>query len=303
MIAMLAQDPIHWFDPRTWPWFLYFIAASMLFSWMKPLWKWFQRKRAFNWPSIQGHIEATSIGSKKWSGDEDPHYVANLTYSYSAGGKSYLGLHGEEFHSEEEAGEFLRDLQGKPVMVAYSPQKPSNSLIMPMALDALLEMRTPIISANKNREMSSIVRLVLWLLAALAAFGLAASLCINLAEISGRDMVGQSWFLVLTAGIFVVWIPANLAESRYRKSSRGTNNLKGRWKNAPRWARYVSSGLSVYVMVNVFIAVARTPGEETSIGQVGLVFSAAWMNFYYIALFTLYSAATDIQRQTTPLHT
>jgi hypothetical protein len=48
-----------------------------------------------------------------------------------------------EFPTEREADEFVRDLQGKAVVVRYNPNKPSSSLLLEPDIEAVLQNRAP----------------------------------------------------------------------------------------------------------------------------------------------------------------
>lgn len=291
---MPPQGTIHWFDPRTWPWYLYLIVGSMLYGWMKPLWKWFQRKRALNWPSIQGRVQTTASKRKLWGEGEEPIYLAKISYVYTVNGQEYTNQHREEFASEEKAIEFLRDLQGKSVMVSFNPQKPSTSLVMPTALKDLLEMRAPVNAVNENyKVLPSWTKLLLWPLAALAALGFAASLWINLRAVFSRIVADESWLLLLSVGVFVVFFPTVFIVHRYGKAE-AKNDWKAWWKDAPPWVKYVANGLSLYTMVNIFVALTQAPGDHAGMTSAGWrISSVVWMDIYYAALVVLYPAARD----------
>lgn len=114
----------------------------------------------------------------------------------------------------------------------------------------------------------------------LAAFGFAASLCINVAAIIGWKLADIVGLCLWTAGTFLV-LPAGPIESRYRKSSSGKSALKP-------WARRIANGLTIYAIVSFVIAIALTP-EHAGITPTGLlVFSAFWMLFYFNAFARLY---------------
>jgi hypothetical protein len=113
---MPAGDFLKWTDPATWPWFVYLWIVLILSGWLKPAWRWLQRKRAAGWPNAEGYIESVEVTQPKatlFSRSRSAPYVAQLSYSYSTAGERNAGWYRRDFATEREAYEFVHDLKGK----------------------------------------------------------------------------------------------------------------------------------------------------------------------------------------------
>ena len=91
---MPAGDLLKWTDPATWPWFVYLWIVLILSGWLKPAWRWLQRKRAEGWPNAEGYIESVEVSQPKAtlvSKTRSAPYVAQLSYSYSTAGERNAG--------------------------------------------------------------------------------------------------------------------------------------------------------------------------------------------------------------------
>jgi hypothetical protein len=144
---MLEDSPLKWSDPSTWPWFIYLWIAVMLSGFLKPAWRWVQRRRAADWPIATGHIESVEVTQPKTTlfsnRSRSAPYVAELRYSYMTAGGRNAGWYRRDFATEREACGFVRDLKDKPLAINYDTAKPSRSWVSEPSLDALLQNRTP----------------------------------------------------------------------------------------------------------------------------------------------------------------
>src|SRR5947207_14033593 len=104
---MPAGSLLKWTDPTTWPWFVYLWIILFISGWLKPAWRWFQRRRAANWPTAEGHIESIDVPQPKLTlfstRSRSSPWGAELGYSYSVAGSLHAGWYRREFSTEEEA--------------------------------------------------------------------------------------------------------------------------------------------------------------------------------------------------------
>jgi hypothetical protein len=122
MRTMLAAAPFRWTDPATWPWMFYVWLAFIFAGWSFPAWSWLRRKRAAGWPVADGRIESVKVSNRRLSFTVSrSYYFAELGYSYSVAGTLNSGRYRRDFPTEQEADEFVRDLQGKAVVVHCNP--------------------------------------------------------------------------------------------------------------------------------------------------------------------------------------
>jgi Protein of unknown function (DUF3592) len=304
MLLALTDNPVRWTDPRTWPWIVYVWVAFMLIGWAKPIWGRFQRRQATGWPTIQGRIESVSVKPKKQfllsttPRGRAPAFVAELAYSYSVEGQYHSGHYDREFGSEEEGWEFVRDLQGKSVMVSYNPRNASKSTLSEDGVTTLLNTRPPAPEGSEFQvPVSGVpvwVKPLLWPLVVLAAIGFFLSLWIHLGAVMGKRVAPEAFFWGLHVGAIAIWFPAVfVAQHRV-----GSLNRRDFWKivlrGAPDWMRYLVYASLGYAVVNFAIFFFQAPqggGGANPPAVVWRGFSGHWMAFYSGALAILYSAA------------
>src|SRR5690242_16894397 len=130
---MLAEEPFRWTDPHTWPFMVWIWAAFVAGGWAISLWKWRRRRIEGERPSTAGRVEVAYVDDNETKvlgltlGKKQNQFLAIITYSYSVGGETFGGTFKKEFGSAEEAGEYVRDLEGKPIEVRHNPMKPQAS--------------------------------------------------------------------------------------------------------------------------------------------------------------------------------
>jgi hypothetical protein len=220
----------------------------MLIGWAKPIWGRFQRRQATGWPTIQGRIESVSVKPKKQfllsttPRGRAPAFVAELAYSYSVEGQYHSGHYDREFGSEEEGWEFVRDLQGKSVMVSYNPRNASKSTLSEDGVTTLLNTRPPAPEGSEFQvPVSGVpvwVKPLLWQLVVLAAIGFFLSLWIHLGAVMGKRVAPEAFFWGLHVGAIAIWFPAVfVAQHRV-----GSLNRRDFWKivlrSAPDWRNW-----------------------------------------------------------------
>ncbi len=297
----MGLNPIQWADPRTWPWFFDAWLAFALLGFAKPIWRWFQRTRAETWPATQGRVESTAIneGKRLWTRSSSSPSFASFSYSYEVGGTKYVGTYEKQFGTDEESGDFLRNLTGKDVMVQYDPGKPSRSFVLDSSISSLLSSRPP--SAASPLEIHRygnplpvwLVR-VLPLFEALAIIGFVLSVLVNLGTLSSR-WTPPNYFWALHIGIFLVFFPAIfVAQKRV-----GNTNRKDFWKvvlkGAPDWMKFFLYAVFAYAAAigipSWFRAALQLPRSPKSSGfSDWAMFSVVWMVFYWASFAILYAA-------------
>jgi hypothetical protein len=303
---MLSPQPIHWADPRTWPWVIYVWIVFLLAGGVKPAWRWFQRRQGQGWPTVQGRIESVDVHEKKQfifsarQGGRTPAYVAELNYSYTVDGQYHAGRYEREFGGEEEGREFIRDLQGNPVAVAYNPQKTKNSTLSQESLATLIAMRPPAPDPYRTaRPVSSLprwVRPLLWPFIVLAAVGLVVSLWVHLGAVGGKRVAPETFFFMLHIGVFVVFAPAIFVAQRLVGNTARKDFWKAALRWSPNWMRYMVYGFGGYAFVNFALFIFRAPPHGGSGNPPAVVwrgFSGHWMVFYCASMAILYSAVNS----------
>lgn len=295
MLSNALNAPVRWTDPTTWPWIIYAWLILLVSSWLSSSWRRLKRSRAAGWPMVDGRIESTEVTKPSFSfTTKRGYYIAQLRYSYSVAGSTYSGLYKREFPTEPAADDFVRDLKGKAVAVRYSPSKPSLSMVLEPALEAVLQDRPPS-SDDESVTVTAApewLQPFIWVFVWLSAIGLLVSLWVHVGALMGRGIPSALW--VLHVGIFVVWLPAVIVAQRLA----GNTNRKDFWKvvlkGAPDWVRYMMYLLFAYEFVNFMISMGQSSngGRHTASSAADWRgFSGLWMVFYSAALAILYSAA------------
>jgi hypothetical protein len=273
------------------------VRASWL-SQAKPAWSWFRRQRAAGWPVADGRIESVKVSNRRLSFTANrSYYFAELGYSYSVAGTLNSGRYTRDFPTEQEADEFVRDLQDKAVVVHYNPGNPSSSALLEPDIDVLLQNRAPAPAPDFPSAVNSVpdwIRPFLWVLVLLSGIGLVVSLWVHLGAVMGRRVAPEAFFWILHVGIFVVWFPAVFVAQRFV----GNVNRKDLWKvvlkDSPDWMRYMVYGSFGYAVVNFLYFMTKAPSGGSGANPPAVVwrgFSGHWMAFYSAALAILYSAA------------
>ncbi|HTV60922.1 MAG TPA: DUF3592 domain-containing protein [Verrucomicrobiae bacterium] len=135
---MNAPGHFDWVDPRTWPWFFYVWLGLTALGFLKKPWDKLQRRRKESWPITTGQIDSATISSVTRRNSES--FEVKLEYSYQPAGDIERGVYKRKFHSVEEAAGFGRELDRKPVVVHYNPNKPSSSMLSESSVESLLHV-------------------------------------------------------------------------------------------------------------------------------------------------------------------
>jgi hypothetical protein len=199
-----------------------------------------------------GRIESVAVTPKKQflvstaPRGRTPAFTAELAYSYSAEGQSSSGHYEREFGSEEEGCEFVRDLQGKSVIVSYNPRNAAKSALSEDVVTTLFKTRPPAPEGvTFEAPVSNVpgwVKPLLWPFIALSAIGLGLSLWVHLGAVAGRKVAPGAFFGMLHVGIFVVWFPAVFVAIKRVGNTRRKDFWKVVLKGSPDWMRYMVYG-------------------------------------------------------------
>jgi len=286
------------FWARNWQWV--FFAAFALLANLPAVWKWYRRRAAQEWPITQGRIEAVDVPSNEQkvfgltlTNSSNRPIKAQVSYSYLWSGETFRGTHTRDFGREEEAWEFLRDLEGKPVEVHVNRSSPEQSQLEEKSLETVIAARAPE-GPVRERKIPNWLRPLLWPLVAVALVGFILSAWVHVLAIGGKMPDSLAWGL--HGGIFVVFLPAVLvAQKRV-----GSLNRKDYWKivlqGAPEWMKYANYALLGYAMVNFFWCMRFLPtghNQQATTPTMWRMFSGHWMTFYFAAFSVLYASIAN----------
>jgi hypothetical protein len=300
---MVFAAPFQWTDPRSWPWFIYLWLAFVAAGLLQPVWKWFRRNRGKNWPTVAGRINWTEVRTKNlaltpsWKSNAGL-FAVELGYAYAVEGQSYSGTVLRDQGTMQEARDFIRDLDGKVVMVSYNPRKPTISTLTDSAIADMVLQRAPApeaaLTPTPERDTPAWLRTLLWPLIALAVIGFVVSLWVHLGALAGKTVVPESFLWILHVGIFVVWFPAVLVSTMRAGSTQRRNFWKVVLRGSPAWLRYGLYGITGYETINFLVFFSHSFGQgQPDHGDTGWrMLSGIWLVFYYAAFAILYSAAT-----------
>jgi len=276
----------------------FFVVIALLTS-LPHLWRWWKKRTALQWPTTPGRIESAEIPppakvlGMTLTPAKNRVVKARLVYSYAPVGEQFRGKYERDFGREEEAQDFLRDLQGKAVEVHFDPRRPEKSVLSEPSLESLLAARAPVPSAAA--AVSALPRWVRPLLVPvelLALAGLALSLWVHLNAVMGH--VPDAMFMALHVGIFVVFFPAVLVAQKRTGYTGRRDFWKVALRGAPEWMRYLVYGFLGYAFINFFWTMTQLPTGHTSHAMTAVewrLFSGHWMAFYWTSFAILYTAA------------
>jgi len=296
---MTLEAPFRWTDPASWPWFFYPALAAMIGIWAKQFHEWQKRRKSSAWPTATGRIEAAEVPAQKkilgltLSPAKRRPCPAELRYSYLLQGQNYSGTSRRDLPDLDAANDFVRDLQGLPVTVRYDPEKPSTSVLLDDAVEALLEARPP--GPPVKDPVPGWLKPLLWPCIVLSLVGLVLSMWVHFGALFGRQVAPSEYFWILHMGIFVVFFPAVLVSQKQAKKWRINRSWRDMFPGAPRWVNTMVGVFFVYALINFAIFMFYAPtgtqhGPETP-PEVWRGFSGHWMLFYSAAFGMLYSAA------------
>ncbi len=268
-------------------WWILLMAGIILTGVLSAWWEWWRRRRAEGWPAAQGRIVSTFVRVR--SGRRRSAYEAEIAYSFSVDGECNVGRYSETFASDDEAREYVRNLEGKPVAIRYNPERPESSLLLEQDLAPLLESRPPELRDQREAEevQLRISRPLVGLFAGVAVAGLTLSLWAHVNALLGIVALPENWFMTLHAGAIVVWIPAVFViDAPQHKRGKSWNALLS---YCPIEMRYGVGALFVYALINFTIVWLRTESHKGLTALDWRGFSGHWMFFYAAGFAMLYS--------------
>ena len=299
----LQDSSFRWTDPHTWPWIFYVWILFALIGQIPYLWRRWKSLNAKSWPQTAATINSTHVDvtSTFWQSRENANRSkAELNYSYFVAGSSYSGKYIKKCDSEDAANEFVRGLAGAVAVVHYDPAQPANSMLLDSDLQSLIANRPPVpqaqIASQFNSNLTpSWLKPFIWIFISLAALGLLLSLWVHINALLGHVVIPDKYFFALHAGVFVVFIPAVLAQTAIFRRPARQSDWKVVLRFAPPWMLYMVYVFFAYAFLNFAIFIARTPSSHSAHAEtppsVWRGFSGHWMLLYSAALAILYSVS------------
>lgn len=89
----------------------------------RPLWGWWMRRVARNWPLADATIETGYVDPC------DRFYAAMLGYSYEVSGKYYSGYWRRGPTGQDSAEMLVVQTRGRNLAIRYKPEKPADSVV------------------------------------------------------------------------------------------------------------------------------------------------------------------------------
>lgn len=122
-----------------------------------------------------------------------------------------------------------------------------------------------------------------------AVAGLALSLFVHVTGLLGIPTPLNRIAWILHPGLFVVWIPAALAQHSLAPGAWSWESLRLTLRGCPRWMRYATWGFAGYAPVSFvwFLFISPKGGLKHMVSL--REFSGHWMACYAAAAATLYS--------------
>ena len=105
-----------------------FVLAIFLAVLAERGWQWLRRRKARNWPVVQGRVHSAEwrqprTGTKRY-------FLADLSYYYFVKGQFYAGYHRRSFSNAAAAEEWVKSVLGASVQIRYDAQAPAVSLML-----------------------------------------------------------------------------------------------------------------------------------------------------------------------------
>ena len=286
------------------PWPFRIFGVLFFAQFIPGLWRAYQKKQTETWPVADGRIEKAIVENARrtfsFSRSKTDNFLAELFYTYNVG-ELFSGQSKLYFETEEEAEEFIRDLEGKRLAVRYNPEKPEQSAISDIDIQTLVLKRPPAPSGTvlgKASKIPSWAAPLLWPLLALSAAGFSISLWAHINALAGRNVLPEGDFVLMHLGIFVVWFPAVLISMGLPRPPKKIGSGMRPYTFFPGVPPLIQAILFVlfaYAMFNFFATFgfgkSKSDGNNVNANTVR-GFSGHWMLFYFAA-FTMFLAALN----------
>jgi Protein of unknown function (DUF3592) len=189
------------FFSKNLPWI--FLGIVFVLGNASPLWRWWRKRVAADWPVAPGEIVSASIVEPaKFLGltinpAKSRMFKARLTFNYVVAGQTYSGIYDREFGREDEATDFLRYLPGATIEVHYDPRKPQAAQLSEASLERAMQLRPPR-QRTPAPDIPNWLKPLLWPFVLLAATGLLLSLWVHAGAIVGRKVAPEPFFWAFT---------------------------------------------------------------------------------------------------------
>jgi hypothetical protein len=248
------------------------------------IWERVVRSRARSWPVAQATIDSALVQKYSRKGER---WIARLNYSFQVPAGRRTGRYSRKFSYEGDAEDFVRDLQGKPLLVHYSTRWPIS-----MALDEDVEMLLQTRSAQPPATeaigtppapVPILKKFIAYLMMPVALAGFLLSLYIHIAAWLGHIVLEHSWIAWLHVGIFVPFITALVLSPKDSPRRRRVDH------SSPLLGKAMLAVL-IYALLNFIVFVvhmATSHGTDSQLWQ-WRGFSGHWMLFYFWSFGFLY---------------
>jgi hypothetical protein len=105
-----------------------FILAIVLAVLAERGWQWLCRRKARNWPMVQGRVHSADWRQPRTGTNR--YFLADISYYYFVGGHFYAGYHRRSFSNAAAASEWVMNMLGASIQVRYHAQMPGKSMLL-----------------------------------------------------------------------------------------------------------------------------------------------------------------------------
>jgi len=258
------------------PWFVFPFITIVILLVLLGIWERLVRIRARSWPVAQGNIDSIKIEERK---GKHHRWYARLYYSFSVLGRRYTGRYSQEFSYQDDAENWIRDLQGKPVAVHYSSRFPALSSILDDDLQALLAARPPIATGTEPSPVP-VPQLTGWkralglVLLAIAAVGFIVSAMVHISAWLAPNSASDFPWTPIHVLCFVTFVNTIAIIPKTRRRSETPQ---------PRpWLVKLAIAVFIYAIANFifWMVVAANHHGHLQPSQELRMFSGHWMLFF-----------------------
>jgi hypothetical protein len=250
------------------------------------IWQRILQSRARSWPIAQAIIDSARVQKYSRKGER---WIARVDYSFQIPSGRRTGRYSRRFNYEDDAEDFVRDLQGKPLIVHYSPRWPI-SIAREEEVQILLQSRPPQPpSAPPSLPPAPVLlikKIIAYPMMPLALAGFVLSLYIHVAAWLGRLVLDDSWMMWLHVGMFVPFFTALLLSP---KNPRRRRDLRDSSRGFLGTAMIVLLCYAVANFIVFVVYLASDHGHATRLWE-WRGFSGHWMLFYFWSFAFLYDA-------------
>jgi hypothetical protein len=284
-----GDESWNWFEPRTWPFFAWWMVLVLCLGYWPVAWRWWQKQRGQSWPTVPGKILYGSV-EKKSGGRGGAYYNAQVFYEYLVDGLTYTGKSVRRMSDEDDANELIREIRGYAISVHVNPAKPKSSWMSDEEIDRIAAERPPDASPRVQRDgRLTALRAVFALpLAFVALTGIVISGWIHYNAIMGKKVIDDAWFFAMHFACIVLFFPAIYLR---------TGKLQGSWKQMfnsnTRWLQWVLYVLGLYSTITFLYFMphfAQKGGAGVPVATLAM-FSTGWVDMFVASFAMLWTSA------------